>query len=155
MPALYAAATPQAAVTEALFRKVPIRAAGLRTLSREDLENQALSEIRSRRDLRLIELHHPGLSRLGLEPHEITTTLPKQYPRTRLWARALHADGSWEGLVWMSRLYNTVKAYFFFGDRVGEDDWEAPGPAHPLWKGPGLKFVYQVAEEAGITITEA
>jgi hypothetical protein len=124
-------------------------------VSKAKLSEQALSEIRSRRDLRLVELHHPGLSRLGLEPHEITTTPPTHYPRTRRWARALRASGSWHGLVWMSRLYNTVKAYFFFGDRVSGTDWEASGPANPLREGPGLAFVYRVAEEAGITITEA
>lgn len=152
VPALYAAEDRPTALAETVFHDVPLRPRGARRVSFRKLEARLLSTLRTRRDLRLVQLHHPGLGRLGLEPGEITATDPSEYPRTREWAQALHRHGSHEGLVWMSRLRNTGKAYTLFGDRVSRADLEPSGRSLALWERPGLDLVYELAEAYGITI---
>ena len=93
VPALYAAETPEAAIAETVFHDVPLRPRTRRQLSAWKLERRWLTRLRSLRDLQLVELHHPGLGRLGLNPDEITATDPSRYPRTRQWAQALHDHG--------------------------------------------------------------
>ncbi|HLE84603.1 MAG TPA: RES family NAD+ phosphorylase [Thermoanaerobaculia bacterium] len=152
IPALYAAQTHAAALSETVFHDVPIRPKEDRRVGRRKLEGRMLSEIQTRRGIRLVELHHPGLGRLNLEPREITDTDPSEYERTRAWSQALHDAGGPAGLVWISRLHNTDKGYTFFGDRVSSDAFEATSDPLPLWLGPGLNLVYELAEAAGITI---
>lgn len=152
VPALYAAEGVEAALAESVFHDVPIRPKEGRRLAFHKLEKQALSSIRTGRVLRLVELHHPGIARLQLEPRDLTDTDPSEYPRTRAWAQALHDTGDPEGLVWRSRLYNEQKAYTLFGDRVASDDFDVTAGPVPLGRGRGLELVYELAERLGITI---
>lgn len=152
IPSLYAAEQIPAALAETIFHDVPPRPHSSRRVAFRKLVGRRLSPILTRRDFRLVELHHPGLSRLGLEPRDLTDTPPTHYPRTRAWAQALHDAGTADGLVWMSRLHNAQKAYAFFGDRVSADDFESGGLSLPLDRGTGLDIVYEHAEAAGITI---
>lgn len=152
VPALYAAEGVGAALAESVFHDVPVRPRNDRRVAFSKLEGRVLSSIRTRRPLPLAELHHPGLGQLGLEPRDITDTYPSEYPRTRAWAQALHDAGGLQGLVWMSRLFNTERAYTFFGDRVSSDDFEITSDPVPLDDGPGLDLVYEHAEAADITI---
>jgi hypothetical protein len=152
VPSLYAAETRATAIAETVFHEVPLRPRGDRRVSSWKLQGRMLSSFRTLRDLRLVQLHHPGLGRLGLEPGELTATDPSEYARTREWAQALHRHGDHGGLVWVSRLHNTGRAYTFFGDRVGERDLEAGGDSLPLFERPGLDLVYELAEAYGITI---
>lgn len=149
---LYAAEDRPTAIAETVFHDVPLRPKSARRVSFRKLEKRRLSPVRTRRDLRLVQLHHPGLGRLGLEPGDITATDPSEYPRTREWAQALHRHGGHEGLVWMSRLQNTGKACTFFGDRVSRADLESSGESLALSERPGLDLVYELAEAYGITI---
>lgn len=152
VPSLYAAETRATAVAEAVFHDVPLRPKSERRVSFRKLQGRMLASFRTRRDLRFVELHHPGLARLGLEPGELTATDPSEYPRTRQWAQALYSHGAHDGLVWVSRLHNTGRAYTFFGDRVSEGDLEPWGEPLPLFEAPGLDLVYELAEAYGITI---
>jgi hypothetical protein len=152
VPSLYAATSRRGAIAESVFHDVPIRPASFRAVSLHKLEHRVLSRLRTRRDLQLVQLHHPGLGRLGLAPAEITATDPSEYPRTRRWAQAFHDYGSHDGLVWISRLHNIDKAYTFFGDRVAPADLSPEGDPVPLSTAPGLDLVYELAEESGITI---
>lgn len=155
VPSLYAAEGRPAAIAETLFHDVPLRPRSFRAISASKLEGKALSQLRTRRPIQLVVLHHPGLGRLGLAPQEITATDPSAYPYCRQWAQALHDRADDEGLVWMSRLYNTARAFTFFGDRVASTDFEPLGDPLPLASGAGLNLVYELAEESGITILQA
>jgi hypothetical protein len=154
VPSLYGAFSESAALAETVFHDVPVRPSERRWLAAWKLEGLMLSELRTRRDLTLVELYHPGLGRLGLEPAELTATPPSQYPRTRAWAQALHRASEADGLVWMSRLHNTERVCAFFGDRVSEEGFEVVGIPLPLGYGRGFAMVIEQAEAAGITVVE-
>lgn len=121
-------------------------------ISAAKFEGRMLSAIRTIEDLQVVELHHPGLDRLHLEPREISDTDPSHYPRTRAWAQTIHDAGACAGLVWMSRLHNTDKAYTVFGDRVGKVVFEPVEASLPLWHGLGRTLVHELAEERAILI---
>lgn len=156
VPALYAAETAAAAVAETIFHEVPTRPTRGRApaVASRKLAGRLLSTIRTRYDLDLVELHHPGLARLHLEPGEISATPPSGYPRTRAWAQALHDATGSAGLVWMSRLHNAARAYALFGDRAEAPALEPVEGPLPLWYGRGRRLMDQLAEERAITIVE-
>ena len=103
------------------------------------------------RSLRLVQLHDPGLAKLGLRPRNLTDTTSYHYPRTVSWARAIHDQIAWaQGLVWHSSKYNTRRSLVLFGDRsVGAMTAEPP---LALDRGLGLALVHQVAHELGILV---
>jgi hypothetical protein len=153
VPSFYAAESENAAIAETIFHDVPVRPAGLRVVSfSRKLRDRALSAVRTRREIELVQLHDLGLDRLGLRASEITDTDPSGYPTSRLWAQALHRCGAAGGLVWMSRRFNSYRAWTLFGDRVSSEDLEAASRPLPLWHGSGLDLVYELAESAGITV---
>ena len=62
--------------------------------------------------LRLVELHDPGLRKLGLRSTNLTGTLPMRYPHTGDYGQASLADHpDVDGYVWMSRRFNRDKVY--------------------------------------------
>jgi len=156
VPALYAAETAAAAVAETIFHEVPIRPPRGRVpvVASRKLAGRVLSTIRTRGDLELVELHHPGLARLQLDPGEISATSPSEYPRTRAWAQALYDATRCAGLVWMSRLHNAARAYVLFGDRLAPSSLDSVEGPLPLRYGRGRQLIHQLAEDRAITIAE-
>jgi hypothetical protein len=149
---LYAASTWQGAVAETVFRDVPLRG-GPRTKRRAELELRAMSLLRLRRKVKLVELRGTGLRRLRLQRRELIETDADQYSRSVRWAAALYqAAPQAGGLVWTSRLHDPSAAVVFFGDRVAEKDFSSVGSPIPLGVGKGLARVMELAEEAGILI---
>ena len=61
-------------------------------------------------------------SRPGLPGPGSTDTAASQYDRTVIWAQAAHAGTDVDGLVWMSRRWNSSKSMVLFGDRVSRSD---------------------------------
>ena len=174
VPSLYAAEDPFAALAESVFHDVPVRASRPRLalgafLGRDDMvtdglrgirlrthvHGRALSVVRTCRSLELVQLHDLGLRRLRVEAASMTDTNPSAYARTRAWAQALHGAGTADGLVWMSRQFNSKKALTLFGDRVGPDDLETVRGPISLSSPPGLYLVYEVAEAAGVTVFQS
>jgi hypothetical protein len=150
---LYAASTWQGAVSETLFREVPLRGAP-RTKRRAELELRAMSLLRLRREVKLVELRGTGLRRLRLQRRELIETEADQYSRSVRWAAALYQGVPQAGgLVWTSRLHDPSAAVVFFGDRVAEKDFSPVEGPIPLGVGKGLARVMELAEEAGILIT--
>lgn len=148
VPILYGADAEDAAIAETVFRDV--RSGGV--VLRPRLAGLGIAEVRPNRDLRLVELYGYGLKRLGLHPHELTSTDPTEYAGTVAWAKALHAAAvDADGLVWMSHQFNTRRALMLFGDRVEESDLTG-GPPLLLASGAGLDAVERCANEARITI---
>lgn len=116
VPALYAAATEQAAIAESLLRDVPLTGGQLMPFAYRD---KRMSQLRTNRDLRLASFLGLGLRRLGVTADQVTTTAAAHYDRTVLWAQAAHEAG-FDGLVYMSRQCNSDRAHVFFGDRAND-----------------------------------
>lgn len=152
MPALYAAETEESALAETIFHDVPLRPRALRILPLSRVAGRVLAAIRTRRDLQLVQLHDVGLDRLGLAASELTASPPTAYPETRGWAQALYGGTAADGLVWMSRRFNSARAFTLFGDRAAAGDLASAGAPLPLDLRPGIDLVYALAERADVVV---
>ena len=138
VPVLYTAATEAAAVAETLLRNVP--AAG-GVISYGDYQSKVMAALEIKREVRLASFLGTDLRALKVGPEQLTTTPLDNYPQTRKWAEAAHAEG-FDGIAWMSRQDNSDRAYMFFGDRVTEGDFEVvPGSGRIFAVGPDLDWL--------------
>jgi hypothetical protein len=115
VPIMYAAETEEAAIAETLLHNVPPDGG---ELAYDRYSPKALARLEVTRELRLAVLHGMGLRRLKVTAGDVTSSPASTYPDTVRWAEAAHGIGA-DGMVWMSRLCNSAKAYVFFGDRCG------------------------------------
>lgn len=113
---MYAAAGEVTAIAESLFHDIPL--SGGRLLPRQYLRS-VMGLVRPTRDLRLAALHGFSSRRLGIDTTAVRSAEPLDYALTVRWGRAAHAAG-FDGMVWMSKRYDSEKAYVFFGDRCGD-----------------------------------
>lgn len=150
VPVHYSAASPEAAVHESILHDV-VPGAHVPT---QAWLGKILTPLRTRRDLRLVQLHSEGLRRWGLRARDLTDTDADQYPLTVRWAAAAHNVGA-DGVVWMSRQVNSVRAYCLFGDRVSSDDL-VPDPddaqARVFATPPDSEWLYDLALRMKVTI---
>jgi hypothetical protein len=116
VPIMYAADTEEAAVAETLLHDIPVEG-GL--LPYDDYSRKALARLEVIRELRLAVLHGLDLRRLKVSPEDVASSPSSTYATTVQWAEAAHGIGV-DGMVWMSRLCNTAKAYVFFGDKCAD-----------------------------------
>jgi hypothetical protein len=154
VPTLYGASSLDGSLAESVFHDVPIRESkGRREIDRRDLRPMLVSTIAARRELTLIQLHGHGLMRLKVSRTELIDSETRQYARTVAWGAALHAaiKGA-DGLIWVSRKFDTSFSLVLFGDRVRRSDLEVIEPPVPLFLGAGFAEVQRIAELAGITI---
>lgn len=152
IPVLYGADQEDGAIAETVFHDVPVAGPG-RVVLASRLEALSLTVLRPTRDLRLVQLLGHGLRRLQIRPANLTDTEASEYPRTIAWARAFHAARPGvDGLLWMSRQFNSARALVLFGDWVGAGALEMVKPPLPLSLGPGRALVDRAANAAGITI---
>lgn len=121
LPVMYAAATEAAAIAETLWHDLPLTGA---RLIAERYQVRPIGTVRTTRTLKLAELHDPGLRALGLDPNQVSNTDAICYHRTIAFAQAIVDDNpNLDGLVWMSRRYNTDKTYLL---------WRRPGRKSPV-----------------------
>lgn len=154
VPTLYAASDLDGALSETVFRSVPVRGPEKR-IGRFVLEPLVASVVVCVRDLILAQLFGHGLRRLGVTRLELIETDAEEYPRTIAWARALHTCGQRiDGLIWVSRQNDGTHSLMLFGDRVPTPSLGALQSPVPLWKGPGYEEVQRAADLAGIMIFE-
>lgn len=159
VPMLYAAASPEAAIAESILHDVPLR--GLRVVAFETLVPVALSYLVPQRELRLAQLHSSGLERLRLRNHDLIDTLPSRYPETLPWGQALYDHPEQlDGIVWMSRRYNSERALVLFGSSAtdrrvdGADFVVDPDKGFAtLAFGDGYELVATVCADADVLIT--
>ncbi len=151
VPTLYGADSRDGTFSESIFHDVPVRGPG-KMIQASRLESRVLSVIKPRRELRLAQLSGAGLSRLAVTRKELIDTEAADYAETRKWALALHEQTSCDGLLWMSRQHDESRALVLFGTRVSESDLETEGPPVSLSSSPGLDWVLEAANRAGITI---
>ena len=150
---LYASATLAAAIHETIFHDVPANAR-TKTVRLDDVCIRTHSELRTNRDLRLVELRNVTLGNWGISRRDLITSSPALYGQTVLWAKAIHRDiPNAEGLVWTSNQCDPDDACLFFGDRVVESDFTAilsrDGRTDELF----LKDVRVEGRLRGITLT--
>jgi hypothetical protein len=91
---------------------------------------------------------------LGIHACDLTDTDSDQYPFTVQWALAAHRAGA-DGVVWMSRQLNSVRAYCLFGDRVAAEDIEAMphDPEARVFATPAdSEWLYDIALRMRVTI---
>lgn len=118
VPILYAAASFAAAAMETVFHDVS-HAPGFKHYSQRKLEDQVHSQVRVVRKLKLADLGSVALRKLGVQRRQLIDTEKDQYPRTRLWAQAIHAQRrDIQGLAWISRQDDSARAVMLFGDRL-------------------------------------
>jgi RES domain-containing protein len=150
VPVHYSAASPVAAVHESILHDAVPGA----HLPRARWVRTVLTPLRTRRELRLAQLHSDGLRRLDLHARDLTDTDSDQYPFTVEWAQAAHAAGA-DGVVWMSRQLNSVRAYCLFGDRVAAGDLEplSGDPETRVFATPAdSEWLYDIALRMRVTV---
>lgn len=152
IPTLYGSNSMDGALSETVFHSVPVRGPDKAVLSRK-LDTLLVSTLASSRDLRLVQLHGHGAKRLGTNRQELIESEADQYETTRKWAEALHESaGEMDGLIWVSRQYDTSFSLVLFGDRVERRSLQVIKPPLPLAFGSGLEAVQEAAEKAAILL---
>lgn len=124
VPSLYAASTREAAAFESIFHDIQPKARR-KTVALSVVESRTVSEITSRRELRLAQLFAPDLKAWGVARNRIIDTPKSAYGDTAAWARAIHsAHTNLDGLVWTSRQCDPDLCLVLFGDRIDEAVFE-------------------------------
>jgi hypothetical protein len=158
VPMLYGTGSPEATVAESVLHDLAPRRP--RAVAWESLGPFGLSEIVPRRALRLAQLHSAGLLRLRLRNTDLIDTLPSRYPDTLPWGQALYdLPERLDGIVWMSRRYNSVRACVLFGSTGTDTRVETADLAlgarsfATLAFGDGYELVVSVCTAADVLIT--
>ena len=74
---------------------------------------------------------------------------------TARWAEVIHRSNDIvDGIIWVSRQFDTAKALLAFGDRLNQDDFAVIGAPELLDRGQGYRRAQEAASAAGITIVE-
>jgi len=150
VPVHYSAASPEAAVHESILQDAGPHA----HLSRVSWIRKVLTPLHTTRELRLAQLHSDGLRRLGVHARDLTDTDSDQYSFTVKWALAAHRAGA-DGVVWMSRQLNSVRAYCLFGDRLAASDLDPvlDDPEARVFATPAdSEWLYDIALRMRVTI---
>lgn len=153
VPTLYGSNTFDGAVSETLFRFVPV-AGPNRSIAQWNLMPLVSCTLLPARPLRLVQLRGLGLRKLQLSRVEMIESRADQYPLTRAWAAAFHtAYPDADGLIWMSRQHDMSEAIVLFGTRVQRHELTVAAAPRSLYPpGDGWHDVLVAAEAAGITI---
>lgn len=155
MPLWYGADMSTGAIHESVFHDVPFDVPDPIVL-RATFLDRALSPVRTRAPIRLVDLTVPGLRRIRARRVDLIESNPAAYPQTSRWAEVLRgADAVAGGMRWVARLDDRSMAFVLFGDRLADDAlFEDPGDGGsiPLGSGAGLDLVETLAERCGITV---
>lgn len=151
VPVLYGGQTPESAVAETLLHDVG-GTGGF--VPHEVYRGRVLSTLHPRRDLCLVQLHGGGLPRLGVEAQQLTATTAAHYARTVAWAERAHvAIPDADGLVWMSRRWNSARSVVLFGDRVRTADLSVAGaPLHHFDREESFLWLAELCAAVGIDV---
>lgn len=153
IPTLYAAVTFDAAAMETAFHDVS-HAPGFKHYDRRKLEGLVHSQLKVKRDLTLADLGSVALRKLGVPRKLLIDTEKDQYPATRLWAEAVHAQHPQiQGLSWISRQDDSARAVMLFGDRVPRSALQQVGDSRSLLQDePCYLALLDLAERIGVEI---
>lgn len=153
IPTLYAAATFDAAAMESVFHDVS-HAPGFKHYDKRKLEGQLHSEVKVKRELKLADLSSVPLRKLGVQRKQLIDTEKDQYPATRRWAEAIHAQyPDVQGLSWISRQDDSARAVMLFGDRISKGALQQVGDSRSLLKDEQAHAeLLKLAERIGVEI---
>jgi len=152
IPTIYAADEVAGALSESVFRNVPVRGSNKRT-RRSALNSVCLSALVLRKHIVLADLTGLGLHRIGVRRSQLIESASSSYAATAQWAEAIHRDTTLDGLMWVSRQNDRALAILLFGDRVATSDLDILVEALPLDSGTGWNLVLDAAEAADITVS--
>ena len=117
------------------------------------LHTRYLTRIELVRDIAIADLSGHGLRRLGLDRSQLLETGARTYAHAAQWAEAIHrSDDIVDGIVWVSRQFDTANALLAFGGRLKKDDFAVIGAPERLDQGNGYRRAQKAASAAGITI---
>ncbi|WP_418648288.1 RES family NAD+ phosphorylase [Thauera butanivorans] len=152
IPTLYAAATFEAALMESVFHDIP-HTPGFKQFDKRKLQGQMHSEVQATQDLKLADLSSKPLRKLGVTRKQLIDTEKDQYPKTREWAQAIHAQHpDVQGLYWTSRQDDSARAVMLFGDRVPKGVLKQVGDSRSLLGEQAYGEVLDLAEVIGVDI---
>ncbi|MFU0507823.1 RES family NAD+ phosphorylase [Pseudaminobacter sp. NGMCC 1.201702] len=153
IPTLYGGTTFDCAAMETVFHDVPF-APGLKTFDKAKLAEQVYSTVTPKRDLVLADLSSTALRSLGVRRNDLIDTEKDQYPGTRRWAEAIHAQcPAIEGLCWVSRQDDRALAIVLFGDRVPATDLLLTSASRSILEDVDLySDLLALAERIGVNI---
>ena len=152
IPTIYAAHTFDGALMETVFPGVPY-ALGPKQFSQEKLAGQLHSCLTISTPLILADLTSTALRAMGVQRNQFIDTEADQYPATRKWAIAVHAQHPQaQGLLWVSRQDDTDRAVLLFGDRITPEALRQIGKSRLLTSGSGLEKVVLLADRIGVNI---
>lgn len=153
IPTIYAADTFEAALMESVFHDVP-HAPGFKQFDKRKLEGQEHSIVQATQDLKLADLSSKPLRKLGVTRKQLIDTEKDQYPETREWAEAIHAqDPDIQGLYWISRQDDSARAMMLFGDRIPKGVLQQVGASRNLLQDEqAYGEVLDLAEVIGVNI---
>jgi len=153
IPSLCAASTVVATIHETIFHDIPPNARR-KTVPQLAIEETKLSALLVRRTLQFASLRAPDLMKWGIQGHSLIDSLPTQYHRTAMWAKAIHEQFDYvDGLIWTSNRFDPDDALLMFGGRVAEDDFAVAG-VRDGYDASFLNDVRNAGERSGIRITQ-
>jgi hypothetical protein len=153
IPTLYGGSSFACAAMESVFHDVPF-VAGFKAYDKGKLAGQGHSQFSAARDLLLADLGSKALRKLGVPRNALIDTEKDQYPLTRQWAVAIHAQfPAVQGLCWVSRQDDSARALVLFGDRIAEGLLEPGAPTRSLVNDPAAYGeLLALAEQIGVDI---
>ncbi len=153
IPTLYGGSTFDCAAMETVFRDIPY-APGFKTFDKDKLKDKSVSVISPARDLNLVDLSGKALRKLGISRLQLIDSDAADYPNTRPWAAALHAQcPKADGLVWVSRQDDEARAMILFGDRMDKGDLAETSPPSDIAGDPILYGqLLELAKRIGVNI---
>jgi len=153
IPTLYGGDTFECAAMETVFHDVPY-AAGPKTYDKGKLGGQTWTQLNPVDDLVLADLGSKALRKLGVQRKQLIDTEKDQYPITRLWAEAIHAQHpDVQGLCWTSRQDDGAKALVLFGDRIRDGSLrQVSVPASLTGHAECYGHLLNLAEHIGVNI---
>lgn len=153
IPTLYGGSSFACAAMETVFHDVPF-AAGYKTWDKNKLDGQVHSRFDAASGLLLADLGSKALRKLGVPRNALIDTEKDQYPATRLWAEAIHAQcPGVQGLCWTSRQDDSARAVVLFGDRIDVGVLREALPARSLTTDAGAYGeLLALAEQIGVDI---
>jgi hypothetical protein len=153
IPTLYGGSSFACAAMESVFHDIPF-VAGFKAYDKSKLAGQVHSQFDAAADLLLADLGSKALRKLGVPRNALIDTEKDQYPLTRLWAEAIHAQcPQVQGLCWTSRQDDSARAVVLFGDRIAGGALRQVSPSRSLAGDAGAYGeLLALAEQIGVDI---
>ncbi|MCC6681097.1 MAG: RES family NAD+ phosphorylase [Phycisphaeraceae bacterium] len=153
IPTLYGGSTFECAAMESVFHDVSF-APGYKNYDKAKLAGQVHSQLKLGTDVVLADLRSKALRKLGIQRKQLIDTEKDQYPATRRWAEAIHAQHpDVQGLCWTSRQDDSAQAVVLFGDRIGKGLLRQVGASRSLLDdGAAYDELLDLAEQIGVNI---